>query len=392
MRVAIVHDWLTGMRGGERCLLKFLSLYPQADIFCLVHIPGSTDPEIDRRVKAVSFLNRIPGISRFYRLLLPLFPLAAKQLKVEGYDLVISLSHAAAKNAAVDPSSCHICYCFTPMRYIWDQAEAYFGWKRYPLYPILRWLRSWDRSRAKRVNQFVAISAFISSRIRRYYGRRSTVIFPPVRMDWPALAGEAEERAESFLYAGALVPYKRVDWAAAAFEQLPEEKLEVVGEGPRKGALQESAPQNVSFRSAPSDAELALCYKRSRALIFPAREDFGMIPVEAMSTGLPVIAADTGANRETVRGVRPWLGEEVNPSYHTGVFFRVRGEVNPVAELRDAIRYFIAHETRFRGETCQRWAQHFSEQAFESRWGDFLRKKSGTAIGERRAEAEAAAI
>ena len=214
MKVALVHDWLTGMRGGERCLQAFLSLYPDADIFTLVHIPGATNAQIDRRVKQVSFLNRIPGIGHLYRMFLPLYPLAIGQFDFAGYDLVVSLSHAAAKNVHVPQGVRHFCFCFTPMRYVWDQSRQYFGRLTPFLWPVISALRSWDRARSSDVSQFAAISRFIAARIRCYYGRRAKVIYPPVDTAWiTTVEGEAPviPATPAFLYAGALVPYKRVD-------------------------------------------------------------------------------------------------------------------------------------------------------------------------------------
>ncbi|MFM1849081.1 MAG: hypothetical protein RL417_2555, partial [Pseudomonadota bacterium] len=162
MKVAIIHDWLTGLRGGERCLQAFLEMYPEADIFTLVHVPGSTAPEIDARVKETSFLQKLPGVRRYYRALLPLFPRAIRSFDLSGYDLVVSLSHAAAKNVQVPQGTLHLCYCFTPMRYIWDQVGVYFGRFTPLLWPIIRALRSWDRRGSKGVDHFIAISDFVA--------------------------------------------------------------------------------------------------------------------------------------------------------------------------------------------------------------------------------------
>jgi hypothetical protein len=171
------------MRGGERCLEAFLRIYPGADIFTLVHVPGTTSPEIDARVVGTSFLNRLPGVRRYYRALLPFYPLAARSLRLEGYDLVISLSHAAVKNVVVPNGVPHVCYCFTPMRYVWDQAPHYFrGFAGLLAKPLIGALRAWDTAGADRVTHFISISNFISARIRKYYGRRAHVIAPPVRV------------------------------------------------------------------------------------------------------------------------------------------------------------------------------------------------------------------
>jgi glycosyltransferase involved in cell wall biosynthesis len=230
------------MRGGERCLEAFLCIYPDADIFTLVHVPGTTSPQIDSRVRVTSFLSRIPGIKRLYKAFLPLYPLAARSFDLSGYDLVISLSHAAAKNVRVPEGVQHVCYCFTPMRYIWDQAAAYLrGVKYLCALPLITLLRRWDTNGSQRVSHFVAISTFISARIRRFYGRGSTVIAPPVRMSDEVSFGLTSEEAAFFdrhpepffLCAGALVPYKKIDVAVKAFNQLSP-PLWVVGGGPER--------------------------------------------------------------------------------------------------------------------------------------------------------------
>jgi glycosyltransferase involved in cell wall biosynthesis len=310
------------MRGGERCLEAFLCIYPQADIFTLVHVPGKTSSQIDQRVKVTSFLNKVPRIERLYKAFLPLYPLAVRAFDFTGYDLVISLSHAAAKNVYVPPGIPHVCYCFTPMRYVWDQASAYLrGVKYVCALPLISLLRRWDAQGAKRVSHFIGISTFISARIRRFYGRSSTVIAPPVRMsDEVSFELTPEEREfferhpePFFLCAGALVPYKKIDVAVKAFNQLGR-PLWVVGGGPEQPALEAIACPNVRILGRVSEAFLWECYRRCRALIFPGIEDFGIVPVECLSAGRPVIGIDAGGLRESVVGFRPWQGSNLVPA------------------------------------------------------------------------------
>ena len=379
MRVAIVHDWLTGMRGGERCLEAFLCLYPNADIFTLVHVPGTTSQLIDSRVKHVSFLNRVPGIAKIYRALLPLYPIAVASFDVRGYDLIISLSHAAAKNVRVPPGVPHVCYCFTPMRYIWDQARTYLPGATFVLaQPLVQLLRLWDRRGARRVTHFVAISQFVSARIRRFYERDSDVIAPPVRMPEEvsrALSSQeqaffAEHPERFFLCAGALVPYKRIDVALEAFRRngLP---LWVVGGGPEEGRLRERASKNIRFLGRVSEAFLWECYRRCEALVFPGIEDFGIVPVECMASGRPVIAVDAG-------GIRESTGEEASSrlsslvlSNRCGVFIQKRGHGDP-AVLVEAVSFFTSLASTFRESDLRERAAQFSYKIFFDMWNSFV--------------------
>lgn len=359
MKVAIVHDWLTGLRGGEKCLSTFLKLYPEADIYTLIHIPGTTTKEIDSRVKGVSFLSFIPKIRSIYRYLLPLYPLAIRLLsvKLKDYDLVISLSHAAAKNLSLPSSTTHICYCFTPMRYIWDQADVYFGKKRLLLSPLLKLLQWWDVRGASKVNTFVAISQFVRKRIRDYYGREALVIHPPVRLEEIPLREKIVGDTAPYLCAGALVPYKKIDIAIEAFNDLGL-PLVVIGRGPEFERLKGLARDNIKFLGYVSDSELFEEYKRSKALVFPGTEDFGLIPVEFMASGGPVIAYEKGGVTESVVGV----GLEQGRS--TGVFYR-EGDVE---SLKAAVLYFESVRTKFSPEACRLHAERFSEDMFMDVW------------------------
>ncbi len=379
MKVALVHDWLTGMRGGERCLEAFLSIYPEADIHTLVHVPGTTTDQIDARVVGTSFLNRIPGIAKLYRGLLPLFPFAARSLDLSGYDLVISLSHAAAKNVRVPEGVPHICYCFTPMRYIWDQAPAYFpGALLYLAQPLVWPLRMWDRRGAARVTEFVAISSFVAARIRRFYKRRAVVIPPPVRMqDEITAALTADERRvleaqkePFFLCAGALVPYKRVDVAVDACTALGL-PLWVVGKGPDREKLEARAGACVRFFGHVSEAFLWACYTRCRALLFPGIEDFGIIPVECLSAGTPVVAIHAGGVAETVEG--EIMREEEKRERSSGVLLP-KSTFGSVAAFADGIRYFMSREDSFDSEYMRRNAQRFEYSAFFESWRVFAEK------------------
>ncbi|NDC36739.1 MAG: glycosyltransferase family 4 protein [Proteobacteria bacterium] len=378
MKVAFVHDWLNGLRGGERCLQAFIALYPQADIFTLFHEPGSTAPEIDARVKQVSFLQRFPGARSLYRFLLPLYPRAVRSFDFSRYDLVISLSHAAAKNIVVPKGTLHVCYCFTPMRYIWDQAPAYLGKCAQLLWPIIAHLRRWDREGSRGVDCFVGISKFVAARIRCFYGRRSKVIYPPVDTRW--ITGDKSQwnvpriRGEAFLCAGALVPYKRIEAIIHAFNSL-REPLWVVGSGPEESKLRAIAGDTIQFFGHVTDAELAQYYRRCRALVFAGKEDFGMMPVECMAAGRPVIGLYAGGLKESVQAIRSWGPDAHKADFAsaTGVGIRPSG-IDLVRNIEESVEFFIRHEERFRPEACMRQAALFGPDAFYAAWEGLARQ------------------
>lgn len=365
MKVALIHDWLTGLRGGERCLQHFLKLYPQADVYTLLHVAGSTSVEIDARVKQTSFLQRLPHVGKYYRLLFPLYPSAANSLNVDGYDLVVSLSHAAAKNVRLSEGTRHVCYCFTPMRYIWDQANHYFGPATKFLWPQILRMRRWDCEASNRVSNFVAISRFVAARIRAYYHRQSDVIYPPVDTSWIRPAPE-NQRGRAFLYAGALAPYKKPGLVIEAFNRTGLE-LWVVGSGQEEARLRRMAKKNISFFGRVGDRDLSDLYRRCRALIFPGTEDFGMVPIECQAAGRPVIARYAGALRESIGGVKCWENCNIASNGYSGVFFPdVRS--NEVEALISALQFFVRYEDRFTVEACVAQAATFSPQRFYESW------------------------
>jgi glycosyltransferase involved in cell wall biosynthesis len=299
MRVAVIHDWLTGMRGGERVLEALLELYPSATIYTLFHQRGSVSPGIESHPVVTSWLDRIPGIYRYYRNLLPLFPVAIESWDLTGFDLVISSSHAVAKGVRCG-KALHICYCHTPMRYVWDAEEDYdFSLARKAVMAMVRSpLRRWDVDCAARVDHFIANSRFVRDRIRKYYGRDADVVHPPIDTTFfrPSRSG----RDNFYLAAGALVPYKRFDLAIEVFNKLGK-RLVIAGTGPGLDTLREMANSNIEFHGWVTDDELRRLYQSARALVFPGREDFGMIPVEAQACGCPVIAYRGGGSLETVQ-------------------------------------------------------------------------------------------
>ncbi len=353
-RIALVHDWLTGMRGGERVLEELALWFPDADLYTLVFDPGSTSPAIERLRIHASPLSRMPGAARHYRKLLPLFPWAIQRFELSDCDLVISTSHAVAKGVRVARGIPHLCYCFTPMRYIWDQADAYLGRAgfRIAAAPLLQYLRRFDlrTSGPDHVQRFVACSANVALRIRRCYGREAQVVYPPVALDRFLPSGKAPE--DFYLMVAGCVPYKQEQLAIDAFRGL-DRQLRVAGDGPLRRQLEARAPGNVEFLGRVCDDELARLYANCRALVFPSDEDFGLVPLEAQASGRPVIAFGRGGARETVvdhGGAHP----------PTGVWFHEASAASLVA----ALRRFEALESDFDPEAIRAHAEQFSRERF----------------------------
>ena len=304
-RVALVHDWLTGMRGGEKVLEAICDLYPDAPLFTLVHARGRVSPAIERRRVRTSFVQRLPSATHQYRQFLPLFPSAVECFDLDAFDLVISTSHCAVKSVVRPGRAVHVSYCHSPMRYAWDQFGAYFGPAQVGgprsrvLRPIMAALARWDRDTAGRVDAFVANSRYVAARIRRYYNRESTVVYPPVDTAFYRPDDARRPPRSGFLVVSALVPYKRIDVAIDACRRLGA-PLTIVGSGPEMGRLQALAGREVRFLGWQSNEDIRELYRQSAATLLPGVEDFGMVPVEAQACGCPVVALGTGGAAETV--------------------------------------------------------------------------------------------
>jgi len=302
MRVAIVHYWLVGMRGGEKVLEAMCELFPQADIFTHVYVPEMVSEKIRRHKINTTFIGQLPRAHRFYKRYLPLMPLALEQLDLRGYDLVLSSESGPAKGIIPPPSAMHLCYCHSPMRYVWnmyhDYRERSGPLTRFFMPMTAHYLRLWDAASAQRVDRFVANSRTTAARLRRYYGREAAVIPPPVDVDAFEIAGEAE-RGEYLLMVGELVPYKRPDLAVEACNRT-KQKLVVIGGGEMLDRIRKLAGPTVTVLGPRPFSELRHHYARCRALVFPGEEDFGIVPVEAMASGRPVIAFGRGGATETV--------------------------------------------------------------------------------------------
>ena len=356
-RVVLVHDWLTGMRGGEKCLEPACRRWPDAPLFTLLHTPGSVSGRIEQLNPRTSALNRLPGVGRYYRYLLPAMPLAARW-PIPDCDVVLSFSHCVAKAAVPPPGVPHVCYCFSPMRYAWHLREAYFRRgalgrvKASAAELVLSRLREWDRRTADRVTHFVAISRAVRDRIRECYGRDSVVIHPPVDTEFYTPA--AVSRDDYYLVVSALAPYKRFDLAIEACNRLGR-KLLVIGTGQEARRLRALAGSTVEFLGWQPDAVVRDHLRRCRALLFPGEEDFGIVPVEAQACGTPVIALGRGGVTETVRP----LGEASDP---TGVLFH---DQSPEA-LIEAIQRFEAEAGAFDPRAARRNALHFRKDRYEA--------------------------
>ncbi|OGL09742.1 MAG: glycosyl transferase family 1 [Candidatus Rokubacteria bacterium RIFCSPLOWO2_02_FULL_73_56] len=356
-RVALVHDWLTGMRGGERCLEVACELFPEAPLYTLLWVPGSVSPLIERRRIVTSFVGRLPRAATRYRAYLPLFPAAIRRLDLGGHDLILSLSHCVAKGVRTPPGALHLCYCFTPMRYVWDLYDDYFGARaglatRLLMPPVAAALRRWDR-RTAGVHRFAAISQHIAERIRRVYGRAADVLHPPVDVQRFRLA---EAPGDFYLVVSALAPYKRVDLAVGAANRLGR-RLLVVGTGPEERRLRRLAGPTVELLGWRPDPEVAELYARCRAVLFPSHEDYGIVPLEAAAAGRPTIALARGGALETM------VGLDAGDEPPTAVFFAEQ----TVEALAGAIGRFEAAEGRFEPKALRARAERFDRPAFKAR-------------------------
>jgi glycosyltransferase involved in cell wall biosynthesis len=330
-RVALVHDWLTGMRGGEKVLDALCSLCPEASVFTLVHTPGSVSGAIAARPLHTSFVQALPQATRRYPYYLPLFPAAVEGFDLDAFDLVISSSHCAVKSAVAPGRARHLCYCHSPMRYAWDQFDAYFGPARLGragsrlARAILRPLARWDAATSARAERYVANSQYVARRIRRYYNRSATVVAPPVDTVFYTPSGRAPE--PYLLVVSALVPYKRLDIAihAARAAGVP---LKIAGEGSDRTRLEELAGPDVEFLGRATDETVRELYRGATAVLLPGEEDFGIVPVEAQACGRPVVALARGGALETVvDGETGVLVDSIAPADWAAALAGVRDDV-----------------------------------------------------------------
>ncbi len=349
MKLALVHDWLTGMRGGEKALEAVCERFPEAELFTLLHVRGSVSPTIERRSIHTSFIQALPGAARHYRNYLPLFPTAIEQFSFDRFDRVLSLSHCVAKSAVTPTGVPHLCYCFTPMRYAWDQFDAYFGPDRIGrlgsrvMRPVMGAMARWDQRTSNRPDRYLAISHYVAGRIGRYYNRVASVVYPPVDTEFYR---PDDTTPEPFaLIVSALVPYKRIELAIDACHeaQVP---LKIVGDGPERPALERFAAGRAEFLGRLSNEDVRTMYRRSSVVLLPGEEDFGIVPLEAQACGRPVVALDRGGSRETVL-----QGE-------TGVL------VDDTSVGAFAAGIVAASTTRFDPSTIRMHAERFGRERF----------------------------
>ncbi len=379
MRVAIVHHWFISLAGGERVVDTIASIFPTADVFTLFLDKQKLPPALQKRKITTSFLDKTPGARRAHRHFLPFYPLAVEMLDLSGYDLVITSDSGPMKGVVTDPNATHICYCHSPMRYLWDGYSAYLR-QMSPLAQTIfglasHYVRNWDYSAAQRVDHFIANSNYVAGRIRKYYRRDSTIIHPPINTSQSFLARKHEDY---YLAVGRLVPYKRTDILIDACSKLGR-KLVIVGDGPEMKRLKRHSGPNIEFLGEVDEAQLRNVYAQCRALLFAADEDFGMVPLEAQSYGRPVIAFGKGGSLETVVGVYAPTRQQTleEGSAITGVFFAEQ----TADALANAILSFESSEDMFVPEQIQLHARRFDTSIFIDRLRKYVESVMANGCG-----------
>jgi glycosyltransferase involved in cell wall biosynthesis len=356
LNVAIAYDWLNQSGGGERVLMELHALFPHAPIFTTVHAPDRLPPGLNALDIRTSFLQHLPLARRQHRPFFPLMPLAFERFDLTAFDLVISASSACAKGVIPAVGARHICYCFSPCRYLWDSYDEYVSELPFRglVAPIARRMRDWDRHSSQRVDRFFAISREVASRIRRHYDRQSEVIYPPVDVDRFIPSGRPPE--DFYLVVSRLVKYKRIDLAIEAANLL-RRRLVVVGDGPQRARLEEIAGPTIEFRGRLPDVEVTDLYARCRAFLFPGFDDFGIAPVEAQASGRPVLAYERGGASETVAAGK------------TGLFFEEQ-RVDAVVEAMLSL-----DAAQIDPLECRRSAERFSAPAFRQRFRTAIQRE-----------------
>ncbi|ASA55975.1 glycosyltransferase [Vibrio gazogenes] len=360
MKVAIIHYWLVNLRGGEKVLEALCELYPQADIYTHVyHAEVFKDSIISRHNVYQSFISKLPRARKWYQSYLPLMPLALEQFDLSDYDLIISSESGPAKGIIPAPGKPHICYCHSPMRYAWDMYHEYrkrCGWlKRQLMVPLLHYIRRWDQLSSMSVSHFIANSHFVSGRIHSFYHRDADVIHPPVSFDEFSPTGAPPE--DYYLILGQLVPYKKADLAVKAFNQTGR-KLKVVGDGEQLELLRQIAQPNIEIMGRQSFGEIKRLLANCQALIFPGVEDFGIVPLEAMASGRPVIAYKAGGVLETVQ------------EHLSGMFFEQQTEQS----LNEVLERFEANQSSFDSDMIRNYSERFSKENFKKQFSDYVNK------------------
>jgi len=350
-RTAIVHYWLVSMRGGERVLERLLKLYPGADIITHVYKPEAVSAFIRSHKVRTTFINKLPGAQRHYQKYLPLMPLALEEMDMRGYDLIISSESGPAKGIIVPPDAFHMCYCHSPMRYLWDHYHQYKSTggrvTKLAMPLLMHRLRQWDINSAQRVDNIVANSNFIARRVKKSWGRQADVVHPPVEV---SLFRKSDEVQNQYLWVGQMTPYKRADIVVDAFTRLGLPLL-MIGTGELAGDIAKRAGPNITILERLDFTDLRKAYAECRALIFPPEEDFGIVPVEANAAGRPVIAYGRGGIRDSIIADR------------TGLFFE---EQNAEA-LIDAVERFERWLPQFSPDAAIQNAKRFAPDIFDAK-------------------------
>lgn len=359
IRVALVHDWLTGQRGGEKVLEVLSEIFPKAPIYTLFHFSGTQIPTIEEKTIRTSFIQNLPLLKKRYRYFLPLYPMAVEHFDLQEFDLIISSSHCVAKGAIPRPDALHISYVHSPVRYAWNQYFVYFPpeklglFSRFIIPPLIHYLRMWDVTSSQRVDYYVANSKAVAQRINKYYRRTAEVIYPPVDIQF---FQPSDQQEDYYLIVSALVPYKRIDLAIHAFNEckIP---LKIVGVGPDYKKLKKEARANIQFLGTLDSSDLLAVYQKARALLIPGEEDFGINSIEAQACGVPVVAYGRGGATETVIPGK------------TGVFFNLLNHKS----IHEALDKFQSMD--FNKSAIRTHALNFSRERFKNNMRDFIKEK-----------------
>ncbi|HSW73041.1 MAG TPA: glycosyltransferase [Chlamydiales bacterium] len=364
MKIALVHDWLVSIGGGEKVLEAILQIFP-SPIYTLVKDEMKLQRTSFAKSEIISSLiQKLPFAKKAYRNYLPLFPFAIEQFDLSSYDVVLSTSHCAAKGVLTHSDQVHICYCFTPLRYGWDLYHQYIeeaglkkGVKGFLAKFFIHYLRIWDYQASQRVDAFLAISHYVKRRIKKTYGRSSEVIYPPVDVDY---FGLSENKEDFYLTASRMVPYKKMDLIVEAFAAMPDKKLLVIGDGPDKEKIKAKAKKNIEFLGDVTDEEMKSYLQRAKAFVFAAIEDFGIVPIEAMATGTPVIALGKGGCLETVKeGI-------------SGLFFPEQ----TVSSLQEAVMKFEKVQDNFHPKKVRDSVLSFNKERFQKEIKAYVEKSA----------------
>lgn len=362
MRIALVQDWFVVNGGAEKVVKEIVALYPEADIFSLVDFLDDRDRKdiLNGKHARTSYIQKFPFAKKHYRNYLPFFPNAIESLDFSGYDLIISSSYAVAKGIKKrSASQLHICYCHSPVRYAWDLRDQYLSGLSWGLRqlskPVLNYIRSWDKNTVNRVDKFIANSRNVAERIQRIYDRESTVIYPPV----DTVSFSPREQKEDYYFTTMrIVPYKKLDLIVDAFNEMPDKKLVVAGDGPGMERIIQRANKNIEFRGFVEKPELVSLMQKAKALILAAEEDFGITSLEAQSCCTPVIAYRKGGYLETVVEGK------------TGVFF----DEQTTASLKQSVEHFENSGIQFKKEDFLNNVSEFSADKFRNAFKNFINR------------------